>query len=344
MLSKGFKIVNPKTFEVYMQEVVTNSDEAIVKIDKLAICKADLRYYLGDRDLRTLGLKYPMRLIHEGIGTIVKDTSGKFSVGDKVVLVPNLVKCNDEGCTACNDSNIGENYCDKAVFASSNADGFSCEYMSYPTKNLLNISNLDNDVAVFAELTSVAMAAIRRVKNINNKVIAIWGDGIVGYILTCVLRIISDSRLICIGKHKDKLELFDADEIYLVNDDELKQLEVDIAFECVGGKGAENAINEMFNCIKIGGEIILTGVSEYPLHISTRKILEKAIRITGSTRSNIEDFKESLRLMENELFSQKLKLLIIKLIEIKNISDYYQAFENEHSNKSLGKCILKFNI
>ena len=88
MLSKGFKIISPKTFEIDVDTVKSKIGNAIVKVDYIAVCKADLRYYLGKRDERILGLKYPMRLIHEATGTILKDNTGKFKVGDKVVLVP----------------------------------------------------------------------------------------------------------------------------------------------------------------------------------------------------------------------------------------------------------------
>ena len=58
MLSKGFKIISPKTFEIDVDTVKSKIGNAIVKVDYIAVCKADLRYYLGKRDERILGLKY----------------------------------------------------------------------------------------------------------------------------------------------------------------------------------------------------------------------------------------------------------------------------------------------
>ena len=45
MLGKSFKIVEPRRFDLYIDDLVCAPDEAIVKIE-YAICKADLRYYL----------------------------------------------------------------------------------------------------------------------------------------------------------------------------------------------------------------------------------------------------------------------------------------------------------
>lgn len=357
MLSKGFKIVSPNTFEIYYEDVNIRADEALVKVDMAAICKADLRYFLGLRSERILGLKYPMRLLHEAVGTVIKDPTNTFKPGAVVVLVPNVTECSAlkgegtcdlyEDVTKCplKAEGIGENYCTRAKFASSNIDGFSCEYLSFPVANLVPVEpQVPKEIAVFAELTSVAMAALRRVKDLDNKVIAVWGDGIVGYILTAVLKNITNSRVIAVGKHKEKLEKFTADQALQVGQPELKNLKVDIAFECVGGNGSELAINEIIDVINIGGEIVLTGVSERNVEINTRKILEKGIRLTGTTRSSIEDFRNSVKLMEEPKYVRAIEKLIMDIRSIKDISDYYQVFEEEAENKALGKNVMRFSI
>lgn len=354
MLCKGFKVVAPKTFEIYYDDIVMKEDEALVKIEMGAICKADLRYYLGQREERILGLKYPMKLLHEVVGRVLKDPTNTYKVGEKVVLVPNITYCEDTCTHKCGlKGALGENYCPKAKFASSNIDGFSCEYVSFPLRNIVAVKEgTDEGSAVFAELTSVAVAAIRRLaevtlvdfKAFDNKVIGVWGDGVVGYILTAVLTTITNSKVINIGKNIEKLEKFPSHKQYLISDKDISGENIDIVFECVGGKGSQSAINEIIETISIGGNIVLTGVSESNIEINTRKILEKGLTLTGSTRSSVEDFKKAVALIENEEFSSLLQPLIRETLEIKNISDYYDAFEKEAENASLGKNILKFHF
>lgn len=369
MFSKGFKIVSPKTFEIYYESVELKENHALVKINMGAVCKADLRYFLGKRDKRILGLKYPMRLIHEAVGEIIKDPTNTFKEGQKVVLVPNITECsylNKQQCkylkekSICNiegnidkcefRNSIGENYCPKAKFASSNTDGFSCEYMSFAVSNLVPVDEtIEETQSVFAELTSVGMSAIRRCKdmncNIDNKVIAVWGDGIVGYILTCILKVMAkDSKIITVGKNEDKLAQFPSDKTYEINEPSLKDLKVDLAFECVGGMGSKDAINQIIDVIKIGGRIVLTGVAEDNVAINTRKILEKGLVLTGTTRSSIDDFKRSVRLMEETDYNKYLGKLVNDIRVIENITDYYDVFEIEAENKSLGKTLMKFNF
>lgn len=346
MLSKGFKIISPKTFEIDVDTVPNKVGNSIVKVDYIAVCKADLRYYLGQRDERILGLKYPMRLIHEATGTILKDSTGKFEAGDKVVLVPNICECDNCEFNCKNDESLGENYCPKAKFASSNYDGFSCECLSYPSQNLVKLDkDKYSEKYVFLELISVALAAIRRVNKINGLKIGVWGDGILGYILSNTLKVLyPDSKIYCIGNNDYKLKVFNVDGTYLVNSSELKKEVFDVCFECVGGNAAENAINQIIENCKFGGDIVLTGVSEKGALINTRRILEKAVRITGSTRSTVKDFRKAVELIENTNLLNELDKLVLSINTVSNISTYYSVFEKEVENRELGKHIMKLNL
>ncbi len=347
MLSKGFKIVSPKTFEIDIEDVNFNTGDEIVKIEHAAICKADLRYYLGNRDKRILGLKYPMRLIHEATGTILKSNSGEFNIGDKVILAPNICKCDICDFKYANDNMLGTNYCPKAKFASSNYDGFSTEIIAYPSKNIVRYDDniISSKIAVFSELITVAISAIRRVNSLENKTVGIWGDGIVGYILAHVIKsMYKTSKVVCVGKNKDKLDKFNVDEIYMINTPVLNRMNLDVAFECVGGDIAENAINEMIESLTFGGDIVLTGVSENGARLNTRRILEKAIRITGSTRSTVDDFKKAVELLNDKDLSNQIEKLVLSENIVENISDYYAVFEKEVENNKLGKNIIRFNL
>lgn len=348
MLVRGYKIVSPRRFEVYIEEVDAKKDQAIIEIDKAAVCKADLRYYLGNRDKKVLGLKYPMNLLHEAVGIVMKDPTGSFNIGDKVVMVPNLsLECNDKMCIEKihMNSSLGENYCPRAYFASSNYNGFSRDIISYPVKNLVRLgSNIPNSIGVYSELISVACSAIRRIKIEENETVAIWGDGILGYILCCTLKELCKCNVVVIGRHVEKLEVFHADKYFISGDKDIEKIKINHAFECVGGNGSENAINEIISTIFPGGNIVLTGVAENNISINTRKILEKGLTITGSTRSNISDFESAVSLLENESFREKVSILIIEEKNIKNINDFTNVFELEVNNKKLGKYVMNFEF
>lgn len=345
MFVKSYKIVAPKRFEIYIEEIINEGNEAIVAVDTAAICKADLRYYLGSREKRILDLKYPMNLIHEAVGYIVKDKTGTFNIGDKVILVPNLIIDCDSNCThrVCKLPQLGENYCPMARFASSNYNGFSRAALSYPVYNLVTVPKyIDNSISVFSELISVANAIIRRIELNNDDVIAIWGDGVLGYILCCVLKQITKSKIFVVGKHHDKMEMFPADAFYFSDDPCIKKENINTVFECVGGSNSEGAINNIIDYIVPGGRIVLSGVTEDKVRINTRKILEKGITLYGVTRSNVQDFMKSIEYLQIEEFRINISKLILDVCLVNSIEEYYNVFEKEAANKELGKYVIKF--
>ncbi|HBW13329.1 MAG TPA: hypothetical protein DEF30_05875 [Proteiniclasticum sp.] len=347
MLSKGFKVVQPRRFEVYIEDLDFNEGRTLVKIDTAAICKADLRYYIGKRDARVLGLKYPMNLIHEAVGTVVKDKSGRFSVGDRVVLVPNYIPDthNSSECKVCQNSYLGENYCPSALFASSNFNGFSRDYIVWPAKNLVKFDNsISFNHAVFAELTSVANAAYRRIDSREDDVIAVWGDGILGYILVAVLKQFHNGDIIVIGHNEEKLSKFEGVRTFLSDDPRIRDCSITVGFECIGGAPSEKGIEEIINVIQPGGRIVLTGVAEDYVKIDTRRVLEKGLSLYGITRSSVKDFEVAVQLLKKADFISDISKLVLEVDIIKNIIDYYETFEKESTNRKLGKFVMKFQF
>ena len=53
----------------------------------MALCHADQRYFLGQRDIKVLNKKLPMALIHECCGIVEFDPTGTYEKGQKVVMV-----------------------------------------------------------------------------------------------------------------------------------------------------------------------------------------------------------------------------------------------------------------
>ena len=84
-----YQLVSPKVFSVVYSDI-TIKDNVIIRPEYLSICHADQRYYLGQRDSKTLSKKLPMALIHECCGVVVCDPTNTFRKGQKVVVIPNV--------------------------------------------------------------------------------------------------------------------------------------------------------------------------------------------------------------------------------------------------------------
>ena len=329
MINRVYRLVAPRQIEVEFEERNLDDEYVIIKPVKLSICAADQRYYMGKRERKIMQAKLPMALIHEAVGKVIYDPSGKFRKGEKVVMIPNTPV--EENTT------IGENYLPSSKFRSSGYDGFTQDYVFMKSDRIIRYENIDDDIASFIELISVAMHAIKRFedKSIFEKShIGVWGDGNLGFIISLILKHkYPNSKIIVFGKNNYKLNLFSfVDEKYLI-DDIPSNIYINHAFEVVGGRGSSYAIEQIIELIRPEGCISLLGVSENSIEINTRKVLEKGITMIGSSRSSKNDFIESVKFLESNIECQnQLCKLISKKIDINSLEDLNKAFEDDIGN------------
>lgn len=337
MINTVYRLVSPKLFEESYDEVDDIENNVIVRPSHLSICQADQRYYNGNRDPEVLAEKLPMALIHEGIGEVVRDNTNTFNPGDLVVMIPNT--------PVEKDKIIAENYLRSSKFRASGFDGFMQDYVVTKPDRLVKLpNNINKYVTSFTELVSVSVQAITRFSNISHKrkkTIGVWGDGNLGYITSLLLKIFfPDSKIIVFGKNYEKLNIFTfVDDTFMINEIP-KDLKVDHAFECVGGRGSQLAINQIIDFINPEGTISLLGVSEYNVPINTRMILEKGLFLFGTSRSGREDFIKTIDIFkEYPKVVSYLENIINSKVLVRDLKDITNAFEKDF-NSDFGKTVL----
>ena len=338
MINSVYRLIAPGMIEVACtQPDIKNS--VILRPLYLSICKADQRYYLGNRSREALKAKLPMALIHECVAKVVFDPTGNFKTGEIVIPVPNIPTERDDI--------IAENYLPTSRFCSSGYDGFLRDYIDMPADHLVRVpEGVDLRVASFSELISVCVHAVKRFEKFahaRKNSIGIWGDGNVGFITALVLKALyPDTKLYIFGTVYEKLAYFSfADGAYHV-DHVPENLKIDHAFECVGGEGSRFAIAQIIDMINPEGSIGLMGVSERFVDINTRMVLEKGLSLFGSSRSGVDDFQRTVDLLaEHPDMSSYLENIIGEVFEIRTISDIHKAFAQDIS-RHFGKTVLKW--
>ncbi len=337
MLNAKFQLKRPRQFELCYEDITFDNEHVIVRPTHLSICNADQRYYQGNRPEDVLRQKLPMCLIHEGIGKVVYDPTGTFKIGQRVVMIPNM--------PIETHPNIAENYLRSSKFRASSTDGFMQEYVkTIPDRLVALPDEVNPTVAAFTEIVSVSYHAITRFDKIahsSRDVIGIWGDGNLGFVTALLFKKrFPNCRVVVLGIDESKLNDFTfVDETYKVN--ELpKDFAVDHAFECVGGSPAPRAINQIIDYIKPEGTISILGVTEELAPLNTRMILEKGLRVFGSSRSGREDFVDLVNLYseKTEVVSY-LENIVGEQIKVKTIKDMSAAFEKD-IHKLIGKTIM----
>ena len=338
MINSVYRLVAPGMIDVACtQPDIKNS--VLLRPVYLSVCKADQRYYLGNRSREALKAKLPMALIHECVAKVVFDPTGNFKPGEIVVPVPNTPTEDDDV--------IAENYRPTSRFCSSGYDGFLRDYIDIAPDRLVRVpEGTDLRIASFAELISVSVHAISRFEKFSHRrkeSIGIWGDGNVGFITALILRALyPDMKIYVFGTVYDKLAYFSfADGAYHV-DHVPEGLKIDHAFECVGGEGSRFAIAQIIDLINPEGSIGLMGVSERFVDINTRMVLEKGLNLFGSSRSGVEDFQKTMDILaENPKILAYLENLIGGVVEVRTISDIHSAFAQDIS-RHFGKTVIKW--
>lgn len=338
MINQSYRLTSPRVIKAELIEEEVKENEIIVRPTYLSICAADMRYYTGNRDKEALKKKLPMALIHEAVGKVIYDPKGEIKKGTKVVMIPTTPKEKDEI--------IKENYLRSSTFKSSGVDGFMQSFVLIDRNRIIPYEDIKERTAVLLELMSVGMNAIDKFEKVSHKrkdVIGVWGDGNVGYALAVILRkMYPNSKLLVFGAIKEKLDYFSfADETYLVSDD-LSNIKIDHAFECVGGRYSEDAINQIIDLINPEGTISLMGVSENKVGINTRMVLEKGLTLIGNSRSSYEDFAKCIALLKDKNTQKTMAKIISDEVEVKTINDMIHAFDKDSNNAF--KTIMKWEI
>ena len=346
MFQTIYKVTSPGVIEEFIGSIDLDKRHTLVKVDYMAICKADIRYFLGTRDQNVLNHKYPLAPIHEAVGHVLKDPTGTYKPGDKVILIPNSVE--DEKLQSfenkrCERKDLGNNYAIGSTFRSSTTDGFLKQfYVAEPSLLVKFDNDIPSNIAVFSELLSVAVAGLRRIDFKETEHVAIFGDGILAYITYIVLtHDHPETKLTIYGIDKNKLEMFKGAETRTY--EQYKGEKYDTMIEIVGGKYSADAINKMIDWATVGADLILMGVSEEKVPLNTRLVLEKGLSLKGVTRSDKQDFEHVAEILKDKDVRDKISKMIISENEIKTVNDIYRCYEEDIKNRTIiGKNIMKW--
>ena len=341
MINERYRLISPRRIQVDFVDEKVGENDVVVRPKYLSICAADQRYFQGLREQAVLSAKLPMCLTHEAVGEVVFDPKGEYGRNTMVVMVPNTPSETNE--------HIKENYLRSSKFRSSGFDGYMQQLVVINRDRILPFTKIDARVASLLEMVSVAMNAYENYDRVaiekEPESIGIWGNGIVGFVMSLVLKKkLPNTKIYVLGIDEHRLHYFSfADAIYKI--DELPEgFQVDHCFECVGGPSASSsAINQMIDVIKPQGVISLLGVSETNVEINTRMVLEKGLTLVGHSRSGVEDFKAAIDLLEeNPEVANYLETTISSEIVVRCIEDINQAFDMDRVNDF--KTVMKWEM
>ena len=337
MINYIYQLINPQFISIKLSDVNTEG-KVLVRPKYMAICHADQRYYRGQRDMKILTQKLPMALIHECCGEVLDDKTGTYKPGQQVVMIPN---------TPSRKLNyIYENYDEKSKFLSSSGDGFMREFVDLSPDRVVPCDGIPANIACITEFYSVALHAVERMLNFahsHRDEIAILGDGPLAYVVASSIRErIPNARITVIGRRSRKLARFSFVYRTYVAYDLPNDYTCDHAFECAGGEGSYDAINDIIKHIRPQGTILLMGVSENQIPIDTRTILEKGLTVVGSSRSGKKNFEDAVALMQTQRIRRRLGSIIYEDAPVNDIDDIHRVFATDQDTPF--KTVFQWNL
>lgn len=172
-----------------------NDAEAVIRILKSGICNTDLEIVRGYAGF--VGI-----LGHEFVG-IVERCPEVAWIGKRVVGEINV------GCGVCFLCKAGDSrHCPRrTVLGIHGRDGAHAEFVSLPTRNLLEVpETITDEEAVFVEPLAAAYAITERIEIHPNTKVAVIGDGKLG-LLSALTLSLKSNNVTLIGEHQHKLAI-----------------------------------------------------------------------------------------------------------------------------------------
>lgn len=337
MIDNVYQLIAPRTVAIKFEDVDI-ANKVIVRPRYMAVCHADQRYFQGKRDPEVMRKKLPMALIHECTGEVLADDTHTFNVGDPVVMIPNIPGHGPDG--------VYENYASGSAFRSSGHDGFMREFVALPADRVVSCAGVEPHVAAITEFVSVTMHGIHRfdiAAHAKRDRIAIIGDGSLAYALACTLSCqYPECEIVVVGHDPEKLSMFSFVAERYLSYEAPADLTFDHAFECAGGEGSTSAIDFVIEHIQPQGTLMLMGVSEHPVPVFTRNVLEKGMTLVGCSRSGRDDFLAAIDVMRDKDIQRRLSQIVHFDGEVNDIKDIKRVFATDLQNPF--KTVFKWGL
>lgn len=294
-----------------------NHDEALIRVTHAGICNTDIeitRGYMGFKGIPG----------HEFVG-VVERCSDKGLVGKRVAGEINL------GCGKCAlCRNQMQNHCsDRSVLGILNKDGVFAEYVTLPVRNLHKIpKSISDEEAVFIEPLAAVYEILDQTCISSSDKVCVLGDGKLGLLAAQALAA-AGSRVIAVGRHREKLSILDESGIHTGLSRDLSDRDFDIVIDCTG---SPSGIRTALQIVKPGGRIVLKTTTAKKVQIDMNQFVINEISLIGSRCGPFLPAIKAIKSRQIDLYPL--------ISDVFPIEDGVKAFQHA-SSKSALKVILK---
>jgi len=275
---------------------VPNADEVLVKIEASGVCFTDVHIMKGEHASPN---PLPLIMGHEGVGRVVElgSDGGRLKVGDRVGIGYVFGACGH--CRECLTG--GENYCPDFDATGFSVSGCFAEYvvMRQEWANRIPEGISPIEAAPLMCAGAAAYASHKKTGVQAGDTLAIFGLGGLGQYAIQIAKLCG-VRVIAVDISEEKLataKALGADEIVVADEN------AGAAIQALGG--AHSCVNFapvgatwplMLAACAPRATIVLTAVPADQLAFYTYEVVERGIKVIGSSASNRQEMNELLAL------------------------------------------------
>lgn len=322
---------------------ISSPTDVLIRVRATAICGTDLDIYKSDPDLiNRMKKSIPVITGHEFCGEVVEVGEDVYRVkpGDYVSAEMHIL------CGECVNCRTGNGHvCINTIIKGIDADGCFAEYVVVPASNVVVLpADLPERVAAYLDAIGNAVHAVSAVDVVARRV-AILGAGPIG-IMSAAIAKLSGAREVLVTDINDNLlkiaEENGADQTFNVGSEEgLKAFidcsradptrrGVDVVLEMSGHPAA---YDYLFECVRMGGEVVLLGLPRQPLTVNfNRDIIFKGLTIHGIIgRKTFDTWFRMLGLIEAGLLPTLQRIVTHEF----SLDDFQKGFDAKLKGEGL---------
>lgn len=322
--------------------------EILLKVKGAGICHSDLHIWEGSYEMghgraklsfADRGMKLPVTLGHETAGEVVAigPHAEGIEIGDQRLVYPWL------GCGHCSACAEGEEHmCPTPAYIGVQRPGGYADHVLVPhPRYLIDLKGLDPVVAApYACGGITAYGAIKKLKNVFDKPIVIFGAGGLGLMALGLLSALGGKGAIVVDIDPEKRRFArEAGALAVVDPkapDALEQIQKVAAGPILGAidfVGNPDTASLGFDALTKGGKLVMVGLFGGGAPWALPLIPIKAITIEGSYVGSLAETQELLDLVREK------KLAPIPVIP-RPLSEVNEALEDLHHGRMVGRAVL----
>lgn len=300
---KSIAIKGIKEFEIKeIPEPISDGKSVIIDVKKCGICGSDIHYWVSGN---------PTGLVmgHEYCGIVTdKGSRDDLKIGDRVTALPISPCGHCEACITGNPQYCLETWTYATGLSLDNPGGYAPKMKIRPDMVIKVPDNITDDEVAMVEPTAVGLHAIHLADiKVSDKVLIV-GGGVIG--LACAMFAkMEGASYVAISETNEArgnnaVKLGVADEYYNALDPNFSKNIIektgkgfDIVVDCCGNSPA---VSSAIMSTKVGGKIILVGVSLEPITIPTVIAVMHELTVLGAIAYTKEEFASCIELMSNK--------------------------------------------